>query len=171
MIKSKAGNASANSRLTRSAVAVRSVLAVANRSASWVPRLKARITRTPVICSRITWLMRSILSCIDWNRGTAKMIMPPMTATIKGTATIRTAESGTLVRSARIRPPMPMMGATTRSVSPSCTNICTCWTSSVLRVIKEAVPNRFISWAENCWTRSKTARRTSRPSPMDAREA
>ena len=94
-----------------------------------------------------------------------------MTPTIRGTATIRIADSLTLVRRARITPPMPMMGAITIKVRASCTKICTCWTSFVFRVIREGVPNRFISRAENCCTRSKTARRTSRPSPIDTRDA
>ena len=62
-----AGSMSAKTRLTRSAVPVSCSFATAKRSASESFRTKARITRTPVICSRSTSLMRSIFSCIERN--------------------------------------------------------------------------------------------------------
>ena len=77
------------------------------------------------------------------------------------------ADSVTSSRTARMMPPTSMMGAVTSMVSAICKKSCTCWTSFVLRVINDGVPKRFISVAENCWTRSKTARRTSRPKPID----
>ena len=80
-------------------------------------------------------------------------------------------DSVTFSRTARMMPPTSMMGAVTSMVSAIWTNSCTCCTSLVLRVIKEGVPKRFISVAENCWTRSKTALRTSRPKPIDALDA
>ena len=82
-----AGRARAKIRLTRSAVAVRLAFASANRRLSDSPRTNARITRTPVICSRSTWLIRSILTCIDRNCGTTRTSMAPMTTAITGTAT------------------------------------------------------------------------------------
>ena len=65
------GIISANSRLTRSEVAVRSRFATSKRSSSCCVRTKARMTRTPLSASRVTWLMRSILTCIAWNSGSA----------------------------------------------------------------------------------------------------
>ena len=116
-------------------------------------------------------MIRSIFFCIDWKRGIAKYIRTAKTATINGRITIRIADSVTSSRTARMMPPTSMMGAVTKMVSAIWTNNWTCWTSLVLRVISDGVPNRFISVAENCWTRSKTPRRTSRPNPIDALEA
>src|ERR1035438_8381198 len=65
------GNANANMRFTRRPVLVSAPFASANRCCSWPVRMNARITRTPVICSRSTRLTRSILDCIDLNSGTA----------------------------------------------------------------------------------------------------
>jgi len=147
---SSSGSARAKIRLTRKAVLVRSALAASNRSRSYGVRLKARMTRTPVICSRSTCVIRSIFTCIDWKRGIAKYIRIAKTAIISGRITIRMADSVTFSRTARMMPPTSMMGAVTSMVSAIWTKSCTCWTSLVLRVISEGVPKRFISAAENC---------------------
>ena len=64
----------ANRRLTRRPVSIRSRLAASKRCSSCSVRTKARITRTPVSVSRMTRLMRSILTCIAWNSGIARLI-------------------------------------------------------------------------------------------------
>ena len=58
------GNMNAISRPARSEVSVRSSLPLPKRAASCGSRTKARTTRMPVICSRSTWLTRSMRSCI-----------------------------------------------------------------------------------------------------------
>ena len=70
----------------------------------------------PVICSRSTWLMRSILTCMDRNSGTALTSMTPRMAAITGMITIRRADSCTSSRRAMNTPPTAMMGALTRMV-------------------------------------------------------
>ena len=72
MIARSAGNAMAKIRLTRRDVAVRSAFAASNRARSEPLRMNARTTRTPVICSRITCVIRSILSCTCRKSGTAR---------------------------------------------------------------------------------------------------
>ena len=68
------GIISANSRLTWIAVAIRSWLATSKRSSSWRVRTNARMTRTPLSASRVTWLIRSTLTCIAWKSGSARDI-------------------------------------------------------------------------------------------------
>ena len=72
MISISAGIISANSRLTLSVVSVRSALASAKRCSSCSVRTNARMTRMPVRFSRSTRLIRSILTCIARNSGTAR---------------------------------------------------------------------------------------------------
>ena len=64
---------------------------------------------------------------------------------------------------AMITPPTLMIGAITINVSATCKKIWICWTSLVLRVISDGVPNRFISRAEKDCTRVNTAPRISAP--------
>ena len=124
-----------------------------------------------MICSRITWLIRSIFTCIDRKRGTAFQSMKPTIAARSGMTTISSPERVTSVRSAMNTPPTNMIGALTIKVSAICMKSWICCTSFVLRVISEAVPKRFISRAEKPWTRPNTAARRSRPTPIEAREA
>ena len=85
----------ANIRLTRSEVAVRSLLATSKRSSSCRVRTNARMTRMPLSASRVTWLTRSTLTCIAWNRGSALAISVPTMTAITGRTTIRIPDSGT----------------------------------------------------------------------------
>ena len=80
------GNISAISRPARSVVAVTSRLATANRSVSNGSRTKARTTRTPVICSRITRLTSSIFFCSDRKVGTSRITISPTAISRTGTA-------------------------------------------------------------------------------------
>ncbi len=68
-------------------------------------------------------------------------------------------------------PPMAMIGAVTAIVQLVMTSIWTCWTSFVLRVIRDPAPKRVVSRSEKPLTRSKTAPRRSRPMPIEARAA
>jgi hypothetical protein len=68
-------------------------------------------------------------------------------------------------------PPIIMMGAPTMTVSAICRKSWICWTSLVLRVISDGVPNVYISRDERCRTRANTEARRSRPTPIEARDA
>ena len=171
MIAITDGNASAKIRLMRNAVEVRPAFASPNRSASASVRTNARMTRTPVICSRSTWLIRSIRACIDRNCGTTPTRTAPISTSITGTDTASSGESAALSCRAMITPPTLMIGAITIRVSPACTSTCTCWMSFVLRVISDGVPKRCISRAENACTPLNTAARMSAPEPIATREA
>ena len=70
-----------------------------------------------------------------------------------------------------ITPPIAISGAVTITVSPICRNICTCWTSLVLRVMSVGAPNVFISRSENRCTARKIRARMSRPTDIEVREA
>jgi len=142
------GMARAKIWLTRNAVAVRSALAVWKRCCSDDPRRKARITRIPVICSRRTWLMRSILACMDRNSGTTVISIAPITTAMTGTATASSGDSAEPSLTAMKMPPTHMIGAMTMRVRAICRNNWICWMSLVLRVIREGVPKRFISREE-----------------------
>lgn len=66
-------------------------------------------------------------------------------------------------------PPTSMIGAITMIVSVIMTNIWTCWTSFVVRVMSEGAPNVRSSCSLKRWTRSKRAPRRSRPTAMAVR--
>ena len=84
------------------------------------------------------------------------MIVPTATAST-GTITSSSEDSGTSRFSARMIPPTHMIGADTISVSVITTSIWICWTSLVVRVISDGVPNWPTSRAEKSCTRWKTA--------------
>lgn len=121
------------------------------------------MTRLPVICSRSTRFTVSSRSCIVRNSGRIRFTIRLTAIPRTGTTARSTADSGTSWPSAMMMPPTHMIGAETISVNVIRTSIWTCWTSLVVRVISEGAPNRPSSRAENDWTRSKTAARTSRP--------
>ncbi len=73
-------------------------------------------------------------------------------------------------RTARMVPPMAVIGAASSSVQESRTSICTCCTSLVMRVISDGGPNTATSCAEKSVTRWNSPPRTSRPKPIDARD-
>lgn len=157
------GNISASSRPVPSETSVRSVLARPNRSVSYRSRTKARMTRLPVICSRSTRLTVSSRFCMERKSGRSRQTTTPTEAAITGSTASSTPESGTSWPSAMITPPTHMMGAVTISVKVIRASIWTCWTSLVVRVIRDGAPKPFSSRAEKDCTRSKTAARTSRP--------
>ena len=68
-------------------------------------------------------------------------------------------------------PPSAMNGAVTSIVALIITSIWTCWTSLVLRVMREPAPKAEISRSEKPLTRSKTSPRRSRPMLIAARAA
>ncbi len=80
------------------------------------------------------------------------------------------SESTASSRTAMMMPPIAMTGARIIMLSAIITTIWTCWTSLVLRVMSEAVPNWLTSVCENVSTLRKNAARTSRPNAMDVFE-
>ena len=88
------GIISANSRFTLKVVPVRSAFASAKRTSSCRVRTKARMTRMPVRFSRRIRLIRSILTCIARNSGTARTITNPMTSIMIGTIASSSSERG-----------------------------------------------------------------------------
>ena len=116
--------------------------------------------------SRMTWLMRSTLTCMIRNSGIARLMTSPMTRAISGRMISRSEDSGTSVRRAMMIPPTIRIGADTMIVRPMNTTVWTCWTSFVLRVISDAGPNWLTSTCENVSTLVKMAERTSRPKPI-----
>ena len=71
------GNMNAMSRPARSDELVSDWLATSKRAPSSGSRTKARTTRMPVICSRMTWLTRSMRFCMCWNSGTSRTTTIP----------------------------------------------------------------------------------------------
>ena len=65
----------------------------------------------PVICSRSTWFMSSMRSCIRRNVGIIRKMMLPMLMTRMGIATARIHVSSTSSRMAITRPPTAVSGA------------------------------------------------------------
>ena len=163
------GNMNACRRPARSDVSVSASLATPNRSPSSGSRTKARTTRMPVICSRNTWLTRSMRICMFSNCGTSRMTTSPTAVTSAGIATTRISDSGPSSRMARNRPTTIVMGAATNSVHIITTSIWTCWTSLVIRVISEEAPKWLTSCAEKRVTPWNSPPRTSRPNAIAAR--
>lgn len=120
----------------------------------------------PVICSRSTRLTVSIRVCMSRKPGTIRRMIRPSATASTGTQTSISQESPTSSRSAITTPPTLMIGAATSMVQLSSTSICTCWTSLVLRVIRDGAPNRATSRAEKLLTRRKIEPRTSRPNAI-----
>ncbi len=82
-------------------------------------RTKARITRMPVICSRMIWLMVSIRTCMSRNSGRIRrMISPSDDRPAPGARSGTRPTAATSWRSAMTMPPMHMIGAATSIVRP-----------------------------------------------------
>ncbi len=169
MTSMTAGNIIAMRRPARTDVSYRSVFASPNRRRSRGSVTNARITRMPEICSRSTPLMVSIFFCMARKYGTIREMISPTTAASTGTITSSSHESCTSCWSARITPPIIMIGAMTMMVRLMRTSIWTCCTSFVARVMSAGAPKVPIS----CWEKDSTwtnwARRTSRPKPIATR--
>ena len=73
-------------------------------------------------------------------------------------------------RRAMITPPIASIGAEIIRVAETCTSICTCCTSFVLRVISDGAPNCPTSRCENATTRWKRSPRSWRPIPIARRD-
>ncbi len=109
-------------------------------------------------------------SCIRRNCGIIRQITVPTPAMRIGMLTVRIHDSDPSTWMASAMPTMQVMGAATSSVQVISTNICTCVTSFVMRVISDGAPNWPTSRAENAVTWWNSASRTSRPNAMAALE-
>ena len=87
-----------------------------------------------------------------------------------GIATAMSHDSPASWRTAMMTPPIASIGAEIISVADTCTSICTCCTSLVLRVMSDGAPNCPTSRCENATTRWKRSPRRSRPIPIASRE-
>ena len=124
----------------------------------------------PVSCSRMIWLTRSIFACIWVNAGTMRHTMSPTMMSSTGTETAISHDSPASWRTAMMTPPIASIGAEIMSVADTCTSICTCCTSFVLRVMSDGAPNWPTSRCEKATTRWKRSPRRSRPIPIARRE-
>ena len=152
------GTVTANRRLTDRVVSNRSRLAASKRCSSCFVRTKARMTRMPDSVSRMTWLIRSIFTCMTRKSGIARHMTAPMTMAMSGSTTSSRPDKGTSVRNAMMIPPTIRIGAETMIVRPKKRTVWTCWTSFVFRVMSDAGPNWLTSTCENVSTLVKIAR-------------
>ena len=157
------GKSTANKVPMVNASRMMSPLAWSKRLRSRGSRVNALITRMPVICSRTTRLMVSILTWLSWKSGVIRQISTPITEPSATTATRISHDSTRSSRNAMKTPPIMVIGAEIIMVQVISTSICTCCTSLVVRVIKLGAPNWLSSRVLNDNVRSKTAPRTSRP--------
>ena len=137
-IRISAGMSTAIRRFTAIAVLVRSRFAASNRSRCRAPRSNARMTRTPLSPSPSTRLSRSILSCMAVDSGTAPRMISANTTAITGITAISTQASCASCDSARMTPPIAIIGAAITMVSIMMIICCTWVVSLVVRVTSEA---------------------------------
>jgi hypothetical protein len=100
-------------RPIRTEVSVRVAFASRKRPVSCSSRTKARTTRIPMICSRMTPLMESMLSCIRWNSGISRVTSRPTITISTGTDTHTSQDSPGSSWIAMTIPPMDMIGTMT----------------------------------------------------------
>ena len=107
----------------------------------------------------MTLLMLSILFCMTRNRGNARVMTRYMATSRMGMATARIRDSRGLMRIAMMTPPMQVTGERTSMRMTIIAMFCTCSTSLVRRVIREAEEKRSMSAKENSWVLLNMARR------------
>ena len=93
MMSMTMGNIAAIRRPALSADSVTLSLACAKRAVSSRSRTKARTTRMPVSCSRITRLMASMRFCMRWKCGTMREMIAITATRSNGMATTRIHDS------------------------------------------------------------------------------
>ena len=152
MINVAVGNINACRRPPRNATSVTAAFASLKRCFSSGSRTKARTIRIPVSCSRRISLMRSIRSCILRKDGTMLPMMNPSSTARIGIENIKMRDKPRSCCMASITPPIEVNGALNNNVQVIKTNICTCCTSFVMRVISEGAPNCATSRAEKSLT-------------------
>ena len=137
---------------------VRSLFAISNLFSSLFSVLKALMTRTPDSLSFISRFSLSSLVCSTWNLGSTRKNDTIIIPSITSSAIPIVHESDTLVFSAFITAPIPMIGAKHASLNIITVACCTICTSFVDLVISEAVEKSLSSAAEKAVTFLKSAR-------------
>ena len=122
-------------------VLVSLAFASSKRSSSCFSRLKARTTGTPVRISLETRFSSSIKNCNFVNFGMAIRNSNATNSIITTTARARIQVMEASVWNTLYTPPIPRIGAYKTIRNSKVNNICTCCTSLVLLVIKDAVEN------------------------------
>ena len=151
--------------LTNILIFFNSSLASSKRSSSVFSVVNALMTSSPVKRSFMIRLIRSSFSCKTLNFGRTRKKDISMITTITASATPTVQERETLVRSALMTAPIPMIGAKQASLSVMTVVCCTICTSLVERVIRDAVENSDSSAAEKSVTLSNSAPRIFRAEP------
>ena len=157
--------------LTNMLIFFSSSLASSKRFSSVFSVVNARITSRPVRRSFIIKLIRSSFSCSTLNLGNTRKNDISMITTMTASATPTVQDRDTLVRSALMIAPIPMIGAKQASRRVSTVVCCTICTSLVERVIRDAVENSDSSAAEKSVTLSNSAPRILRAEPAAVRAA
>ena len=139
-------------RLAFKEMPVSFLLVTAKRSSSYRVRLKARITRIPLIFSRRIWLTLSTSFCILEYMGMMTAIRAPMITSRTGMIHRAIFSTSGLVRKAITSPPTSMMGMGTSDLSVDSTISCTRLISLVVRVTSEDTPILSISLWDRCDT-------------------
>ena len=139
-MKVAVGNIKDMRRPPRRAVCATSWFASWKRAISCGSRTNARTTRIPESCSRKISLIRSMRTCMTRNVGTILETTVPRMIMTSGTAMTMIHDKLTSCCRASTSPPMAVNGAATSRVQVVSTNICTCCTSLVIRVINEGAP-------------------------------
>ena len=124
------------------------------------------MTRTPLSPSPRTRFSLSIFSCIACDSGIAPRRISPNTTAITGITATRTQASCVSCESARMTPPIAIIGAVITMVSIMMSICCTCVVSFVVRVTSDAELKPSNWWMEKRSTRAKIAPRRIRPKPV-----
>ena len=93
-------------------------------------------------------------------------MISPKTSAITGITAISTQASCVSCDSARMTPPIAIIGAVITMVSIMISICCTWVVSLVVRVTSDAALKRSNWWIEKCSTRAKIAPRRIRPKPV-----
>ena len=132
---------------------------------------KALATRIPVSFSRVTRLISSSLACIFVDNGVATLAMSSTNTIMTGIEISRIVDIVLLFASARMIPPIHMIGAIRHTLRNILINVCTWTTSLFVRVIREEVEKRSNSVCEKYCILEKTLLLTFFPSRTDATDA
>ena len=136
---------------------VSSSFAAANFSSWYFSALYACTTRMPVRCSLMILFSLSVIPCTFLNLGTANISDDASITTSMNTAAAVAADHCQLFPDIFITAHTASIGALIIACSPMDTNVCTWVISLVVRFIRLAVENLFISAIEKDSVLSKTS--------------
>ena len=151
-----AGISTEKIRAMRSAISASSAFFSSNLASSYADLLNARITRIPESFSRTRWLSRSVSFCRFLKSGftsfSTNAARPPITGS---TEKIYSASRAFMISAITV-PPTSSTGAASTIRTMTRIKSCSCFTSLVLRVIRDAAP--ILSTSH--WDRLSTFRKT-----------